>query len=141
MALTARGVAHIEANRAKIRAARTETVTLVSYSGGATGYASATSTVWHDVGKVAAGVLDRVGFITRQPYDALVEFPEEQTWDANLRFICRTATATAAGVAAATDRLYEVLDRIKIGMGVDASSPPSQGNRWLLKLRRLRYEL
>lgn len=135
MPLDARKVAHIEANRAKIRAAREEYVTLVTHAGGATGY-QAVPCVWQDAGKVVAGIMDRVGFITRQPYDALVEFQEAQAWSSSLVMIARTPTATSAGVAAADK--YTVLDRIKIGLGVDASG--SQGNRWLLKLRRLRYE-
>lgn len=135
MPLDPRKIAHIEANRAKIRRGREEYVTLVTHAGGLTGYQAAPC-VWYDAGKVPAGVADRLGRVLGKPWDALAEFPEEQAWSADLVVIARTPAATSAGVSAADK--YVVLDRVKAGLGVDASG--SQGNRWLLKLRRLRYE-
>lgn len=135
MPLNARKITHIETNRARIRAGREEYVTLVTHSSGVTGY-QAVPCVWHEAGKVPAGVADRLGRLVGKPWDALAEFPETQTWSSALVLIARTPTATSAGVSAAEK--YVVLDRIKIGLGVDASG--SQGNRWLVKLRRLRYE-
>lgn len=135
MPLTARQITRIEANRVKIRTAREEYVTFVTHSAGVTGY-QAIPTTWYDLGKVPAGIADKLGRITGKPYDALAEFPEAQTWSDALVLIARTATATGAGVNAAEK--YTIINRTKIGLGVDAGG--SQGNRWIVQLRRLKYE-
>ena len=129
MPLDSRKLAHVAANRAGIRRGRSETVTLVTGGGGMTGYLAVPGVVWHDAGQVAAGVTSRAGEITRQPWDALAEFPGEVAFPEMLRVVARTATATAAGVAAAAG--YTVLDRVRVGLGAG-------GNRWMVKLRLIR---
>jgi len=135
-------IAKIEANRALLRQGREEYVTLVTHAGGLTGL-QAVPCSWFDAGKVPAGVMDRVGYVSRQPWDALVLFQEAQTWSAVLMYICRTPVATSEGVAAANDRLYTVLQRLRMGIGVTSGTaePPDKGDRWVVLLRRLRYEI
>ena len=137
MPLDSRKVAHIAANRAKIRAGRTETVTLVAASGGTVGYQAVAGVVWRDAGLVAAGVAAQPGQITRQPWDAIAEFPGDTAFPGDLRLVARTATATAAGVAAA--RRYLVLDKVRAGLGTTGSGgETAAGDRWLVKLRLMR---
>jgi len=137
MPLDSRKVAHILANRTKIRAGRSETVTLVAASGGTVAYQAVSDVVWHDVGLVPAGVSNRVGEITREPWDAICEFPSTATFPSDLRLVARTADATAAGVAAA--KRYVVLDRYRAGVGASGSGGgPNAGDRWIVKLRLLR---
>ena len=59
--------------------------------------------------------------------------PGNTSFPARLTLIARTSTATAAAVRQA--ERYRVLDRIRIGLGVGATGP---GNRWQVKLRRLK---
>src|SRR5688572_22813673 len=109
MPLDSRKVAHIAANRKRIRLGRTETVVFVSVTGGAVAYADVTGVVWMESGAVPPGISNRAGEITRTAFDALAEFPSNTTWPTGLRLIARTATATAEGVAAA--ERFTVLDR------------------------------
>ena len=137
MPLDARKVAHILANRDKIRAGRTETVTFVSVSGAAISYTAADGCVWHETGAVPAGISTRAGDITRTAHDALAEFPSTTSFPAGLKLIARTATASPAGVAAADK--FTVLDRRHAGLGTRGSGGATNaGDRWLLRLRRLR---
>ena len=132
MPLDSRKVAHIEANRARIREGRTETVVLVSGTGPVT-YQAITDCLWQDFGQVPAGVANRAGAVTRKPWDALLVLPGNTSFPARLTLIARTSTASAAAVRQA--ERYRVLDRIRIGLGVGATGP---GNRWQVKLRRLK---
>ena len=137
MPLDTRKIAHILANREKIRAGRAETVVLVSVSGGVITYTAVAGVVFNEVGAVPAGVSNRVGEITRSGHDAVAEFPGSTTWPSGLRVVARTSTASQAGVAAA-DR-FEVLDRRRAGLGVTGSGGgASTGDRWMVRLRRLR---
>ncbi len=132
MPLDSRKVAHIESNRARIRAGRTETVVFVSGTGPVT-YQAITDCLWQEFGRVPAGVASRAGAVTRKPWDALLELPGSTSFPTHLILIARTSTATAAAVQRA--ERYRVLDRIRIGVGVGATGP---GNRWEVKLRRLK---
>jgi hypothetical protein len=135
--LDSRKVAHIVANRDKIRFGRSETVVLVSVSGGVISYAAVAGCTWHEAGAVPAGVANRAGEITRTAYDSLVELPSGASIPSGLRVVARTATPSAAGVSAA-DR-FTVLDQRRAGLGVTGSGGGTNaGNRWLLRLRRLR---
>ena len=125
------------ANRDKIRLGRSETVMLVSVSGGVISYAALAGCVWHETGAVPAGVATRAGEITRTAYDAWVELPSGAAIPGGLRLVARTATPTAEAVATA-DR-FTVLDRRRAGLGVTGSGGGANaGNRWVLRLRRLR---
>ena len=137
MPLDSRKVAHIEANRSKIAAGRSETVTLVTAGGGLTGYQAVAGCVWYDAGSVPAGVSSRAGEITRAPWDALLVAPGSLAIPTGLRLVARTATATSASVAAAPR--YAVLDMLRAGLGTTGSGGgAATGNRWLIKLRLLR---
>ncbi|MBI3971723.1 MAG: hypothetical protein HY332_10585 [Chloroflexi bacterium] len=137
MPLDSRKVAHVAANRAKIRAGRSETVTLVSAGGGTVGYQTVAGVVWRDAGQVPAGIASRVGDVTRAPWDAMAELPGETVFPDGLKLVARTATATAAGVAAAAR--YVVLDKVRAGLGTTGSGGGGNaGNRWMVKLRLLR---
>ncbi len=137
MPLDARKVAHIAANRARVTAGRSESITLVSAGGGTAGYLALPGCVWYDAGAVPAGVANRVGEVTRAPWDAIVEVPGATVFPADLRYVARTAIATSAGVAAAPR--YVVLDRRRQGLGTTGSGGgASYGNRWVLKLRLIR---
>jgi hypothetical protein len=135
--LDARKVAHAAANRAKITAGRSETVVLVSVAGGVVSYAAVAGVVWNEVGAVPAGVSNRVGEITRSGHDVLAEFPSGTAWPNGLRLVARTGTASGAGVAAA--ERFTVLDSRRAGLGVTGSGGgATAGNRWMVRLRRLR---
>src|SRR6266508_2917759 len=108
MPLDSRKVAHITANRTKIAAGRSETVTFVTAGGGLVGYSAVAGCLWYDAGAVPAGVASRVGEVTRAPWDAILALPGAVSVPADLRYVARTATATAAGAAAASR--YTVLD-------------------------------
>lgn len=137
MPLDARKVAHVAANRDKIRLGRSETVVLVSVSGGVTSYLAVSGCVWFEAGAVPAGISTRAGEITRTAYDSLLELPGGTVFPAGLRLIARTATATAVGVAAA--ERFTVLDTRRVGLGTSGSGGGSNaGNRWIVRLRRLR---
>ncbi len=137
MPLDSRKVAHILANRAKVTAGRSETVTLVAASGGTVAYQAVSGVVWHDVGLVPAGITNRQGEITREPWDAICSFPSTATFPGDLRLVARTANATAAGVAAA--KRYQVLDRYRAGVGTSGSGGGANaGDRWIVKLQLLR---
>jgi hypothetical protein len=137
MPLDARKTAHIAENRARIRRGRDETVVFVSVSGGVVGYQTVPGCVWVETGNVPAGVSNRIGEVTRAPYDALVEVPSETVFPTGLRLVARTSTATAAGVAGA-DR-YVVLDKRRAGLGTTGSGGGANaGNRWILRLRKSR---
>jgi hypothetical protein len=136
--LDGRKAAHILANRLKIQAGRSETVVTVSTSGGVTAYAAVTGAVFYDVNAVPSGVSTRQGDISRTSYDAFLELPS--TWAApagRLVLIARTATATPGGVAAA--ERFHVLDRRRAGVAVTGSGGGANaGDRWVLRLRRIR---
>jgi hypothetical protein len=135
--LDARKITHIAANREKVRLGRSETVVLVSVSGGSIVYSALGGVVFHESGAVPAGISNRVGEITRTAYDALAEFPLATVFPSGLRVLARTATPTQAGVQAADK--YTVLDRRPVGLGVTGSGGgQSSGNRWLLRLRKVR---
>jgi hypothetical protein len=135
--LDARKVGHIAANRAKINAGRDETVVLVTASGGVVGYQAVAGCLWYDVGAVPAGITNRVGEVTRFGWDAVVVVPGSVAMPSDLRVVARTATANAAGVAAA--RRYVALDVRRAGLGTTGSGGgAAYGNRWLLKLRLMR---
>ena len=137
MPLDARKIAHIAAVRERIRQGRGETVTLVSVGGGVVAYAAVSGVVFYEAGAVPAGVTNRVGEVTRTAYDAVAAFPGGTVWPSGLRVVARTGTASQEGVAAA-DR-FEVLDRRRAGLGVTGSGGGvSAGNRWMVRLRRLR---
>ena len=137
MPLDARKVAHIAANRERIRLGRSETVTLVSVSGGGVVYGAVSGVVFYEAGAVPAGVSNRVGEITRTGHDAIAEFPAGTVFPSGLRMVARTATASQAGVAAA-DR-FQVLDARRAGLGVTGSGGGANtGDRWMVRLRRLR---
>jgi hypothetical protein len=136
MPLDARKVAHITANRARIRAGRSETVTLVATGAGTVSYQAVAGVVWLDAGLVPPGVAARPGDVTRRPWDALAEFPGDTSFPEGLKLVARTATATEAGVAAA--ERYLVLDRLRAGPGTTGSGGGmSSGNRWMVKLRHM----
>ena len=136
MPLDSRKVAHIAANRAKIAAGRSETVTFVTAGGGLVGYQAVDGCQWYDAGAVPAGVSSRVGEITRAPWDALLILPSAVAVPDDLRCVARTATATSVGVAAA--QRYVVLDRRRAGLGTTGSGGgTAYGDRWVLKLRLL----
>ena len=110
---------------------------LVSVSGTTVAYTAVAGVVFHEAGAVPAGISTRAGDVTRTAHDALAEFPSGTTFPAGLKLIARTATATQPGVAAA-DR-FTVLDRRHLGLGTTGSGGATNaGNRWLLRLRRLR---
>ena len=137
MPLDSRKIAHILANREKLRAGRSETVVLVSVSGASIVYTAVAGVVFHESGAVPAGVANRVGEITRTGHDALAEFPSATAWPTNLKLIARTATPSQAAVATA-DR-FTLLDKRRAGLGTTGSGGgPNTGNRWLARLRRLR---
>src|SRR5919202_5807314 len=97
MPLDARKVAHIGANRAKIAAGRSETVTFVTASGGLVGYQAVPGCVWYDASTVPAGITNRVGEISRTAWDAVVVVPGATVVPDDVRLVARTATATAVG--------------------------------------------
>ena len=137
MPLDNRKVDHIAANRAKITAGRSETVTFVTAGGGLVGYQAVSGGQWYDAGAVPAGVSSRTGEITRTPWDALLVLSGATAIPDDLRCVARTATATSAGVAAA--QRYLVLDKRRQGLGTTGSGGSAAfGNRWLLKLRLMR---
>lgn len=137
MPLDARKVAHIASNRSRIRQGRSETVVFVAVSGGVVGYQAIDGCVWVEMGNVPAGVSNRIGEVTRAAHDALVELPGDTAIPDGLRLVARTSVASAVGVAGA-DR-YTVLDRRRAGLGTTGSGGGTNaGNRWLLRLRRLR---
>ena len=137
MPLDSRKVAHIAANRDRIRLGRTETVVLVSVAAGVTSYTAAGGCVLNETGAVPAGISNRVGEITRTAYDALAEFPSTTVFPSGLKLIARTATPTAAAVSTA-DR-FTILDKRRAGLGTTGSGGNTNtGNRWLVRLRRLR---
>jgi hypothetical protein len=137
MPLDGRKIAHILANREKIRLGRSETVVLVSVSGSAVVYTAVSGVVFHEAGAVPAGVANRVGEITRTAYDAVAEVPLSTVFPGNVRVVARTATATQAGVQAADK--FTVLDRRAVGLGVTGSGGGANtGTRWQLRLRRIR---
>jgi hypothetical protein len=142
MPLDSRKVAHVLANRAKIEAGRSETVTVYSTSAGVDGYGTA-AVQWFDAGRVPAGIANRIGEVTRQPYDALAIFAHGYAFPDGLRAIARTPTATQAGVAAATAAglLFTVLDRRRIGLGTRGdyiTANANVGDRWIVRLRQRR---
>ena len=128
MPLDPRKLAHIATNRDKLRAARTETVTFVSTSGGLITYTAIPNAIFYEAGAVPAGISTRAGDITRVAHDALAEFPFSTTFPSTLKLIARTPTPTQPAVQTADK--FTVLDRRPLGLG----SP----NRHLLRLRRLR---
>jgi hypothetical protein len=135
MPLDSRKVAHIEANRVKIRAQRTETVVLVSTVAGVVTYTAQANCIFYQAGAVPAGISNRVGEITRTPYDGLLELPDGSAWPSGTYSVARTATASQAGVMAATER-YQVLDRRPIGLGtVGDGGGANYGNRFVVRLR------
>jgi hypothetical protein len=137
MPLDTRKIAHIAANRDKIRAGRTETVVLVSVAGGVTTYTAVGGCVWLDTGAVPAGISNRAGEITRVAYDALAEFPSATAFPSGLKLIARTSTPTQAAVSSA-DR-FTVLDKRRAGLGTTGSGGGTNaGDRWMLRLRRLK---
>ena len=137
MPLDTRKVAHILANRDKIRLGRTETLVLVSVASGVTSYAAIPNCVLNEVGAVPAGIANRVGEITRTAYDALAEFPSDTAFPSNLKLIARTATPTQAAVQSADK--FTILDRRRAGLGTTGSGGgPNTGDRWQLRLRRVR---
>ena len=128
MPLDARKVAHIGANRERMRLGRSETVVFVSASGGSVVYAPVPGAVFYEAGAVPAGVSTRAGEITRVAHDAVMELPVGTVFSSGLKVIARTGTATQAGVAAAAK--FTVLDRRELGLGA--------ANRWVVRLRRVR---
>ena len=137
MPLDTRKVAHILANRDKIRLGRTETLVLVSVAAGVITYQAVAGCVLNEVGAVPAGISNRVGEITRTAYDALVELPSSTIIPTDLKLIARTATPTSAAVATADK--FTLLDRRRLGLGTTGSGGgPNTGDRWHLRLRRVR---
>ena len=137
MPLDARKVAHVAANRERMRLGRGETVVLVSVAGGVIGYAAVGGVVFYEAGSVPAGVTTRAGEVTRMAFDALAEFPSGTVWPGGLRLVARTGTPTAAGVAAA--ERFTVLDRRRVGLGVTGSGGGvNAGDRWVVRMRKLR---
>ena len=137
MPLDTRKIAHILSNRDKLRLGRTESVVLVSVSGASIVYTAIAGVVLYATGAVPAGISTRAGDITRTAYDALAEFPITTTFPTGLKLIARTATPNQAAVQTADT--YTVLDRRAIGLGVTGSGGgQNAGNRWLLRLRRIR---
>ena len=137
MPLDTRKIAHIIANRDKIRLGRSETVVLVSTGGGVTSYQAVAGCVLNEVGAVPAGIANRVGEITRTAYEALAELPSGTAFPSGLKLLARTATATQTAVQAADT--FTVLDRRRAGLGTTGSGGGANtGDRWLLRLRRIR---
>lgn len=137
MALNSRGVAHILANRARIEAGRSETVVLMGATSNpdTVSYQAIAGVLVHLAGQVPAGITNRIGELTRQPWDAILVFPHATVFDSSLRLIARTATASQAGVTAATER-YFVIDRKREGLGTRGSGGgTNSGDRWLVKCR------
>ena len=128
MPLDSRKVAHILANRERVRSGRSETVVLVSTSGAAVVYTAVPGAVFYEAGAVPAGVTTRAGEVARVAYDGIVELPVSTTFPSGLKLIARTGTASQAGVAAV--ERYTVLDRRQLRLG--------GGNRWVVRLRRVR---
>ncbi len=144
MPLDARKVAHISANRARIRAGRTETVVLIAAGNGTTGTQVVADVVWHDRhdgGPVAVpyGGPTGTGNTNRGSvgWDAAVELPGSVSLPTDLRYVARTASV--AGISNAPR--YAVLDARRAGLGTSASAGltaiNASGNRWRLHLRRL----
>src|SRR5688572_6732786 len=100
MPLDARKVAHMVANRERVRVGRTEGVVLVSVWGGTVVYEAVSGVVLYETGAVPAGVSTRAGDVTRVAYDGLAEFPAGTVFPASLKVVARTGTATQAGVEA-----------------------------------------
>jgi hypothetical protein len=119
MPLDARKTAHIAENRARIRRGRDETVVFVSVSGGVVGYQTVPGCVWVETGNVPAGVSNRIGEVTRAPYDALVEVPGETVFPTDLRLVARMTTATVAAVSGAGRHI--VLDKRRARAGTPGS--------------------
>ena len=144
MPLDARKVAHIAANRARIRVGRSETVVLIATGNGTTGTQVVTDAVWHDRhdgGPVAVpyGGPTGTGHANRGSvaWDATVELPGSVSLPTDLRYVARTASV--AGINNAPR--YAVLDAMRAGLGTVASAgsttTTASGNRWRLHLRRL----
>ncbi len=141
MALGTRGVAHVLANRAKINAGRSETVVLVTHSPGVDGYAAVAGCLWFDADRVPSLTSNRVGEVARVPWDAVCILPHAQAVPADLVAVARTATATAAGVSAATNAglLYTILETRRLGVGTRGDGGgTNSGDRWIVKLRQRR---
>ena len=137
MPLDVRKVAHIAANRDKIRLGRSETLVLVSVAGGVISYQAVAGCVFNEVGAVPAGISNRVGEITRTAFDALAEFPSGAAFPSGLKLVARTATPTSGSVETADK--FTVLDRRRAGLGTTGSGGgASAGDRWQLRLRRVR---
>ena len=135
--MDSRKVAHVAANRDRIRLGRSETVVLVSVAGGVTSYQAVEGAVWYETGAVPAGISNRVGAITRVSYDAVVELPGGTAFPGGLVMIARTGTPTAGAVQVA--ERFQVLDKRRAGLGVVGSGGGANaGNRWMLRLRRMR---
>jgi hypothetical protein len=129
--LDPRKLAHIAANRTKIRQGRTEMVTLVL-----PGTVTATyPAVVVETGHVRPGVTTRPGEIVRRPWDALFSFPPRDavtypTIDTDLAqavYIARTADPAALAAA----RKYTILEVLP--MGLDPAAP----TRYRVKARLL----
>jgi len=144
MPLDARKVAHISANRTRIRAGRSETVVLIAAGNGTTGTQVVTDAVWHDRhdgGPVAGshGGPTGTGHANRGSvaWDATVELPGSVSLPTDLRYVARTASV--AGISSAPR--YAVIDAMRAGLGTVASAGltamTASGNRWRLHLRRL----
>ncbi len=144
MPLDARKVAHIAANRTRIRVGRSETVVLIAAGNGTTGTQVVSDAVWHDRhdgGPVAVpyGGPNGAGNTNRGSvaWDATVELPGSVSLPTDLRYVARTASV--AGISNAPR--YAVLDAIRAGLGTTASAGltaiTASGNRWRLHLRRL----
>jgi hypothetical protein len=140
--LDARKVAHVAANRARMAAGRSETVTVVSVSAGAVVAQAVTGCVWLDTGAVPAGVTNRIGEIIRTGHDAVLQVPGSVVWPDDVRYVARCSGGTLA--AAQSARRYVVLDKRKVGMGTTGSGAASatddswHGDRWVCRLRLLR---
>lgn len=137
MVLTSRGVAHILANRARIREGRSETVVVVTEGVGTVGHQAVSGVAVHVSGAIRPGVSNRIGEITRVPWDAVMEFPgtTDPAVFTNINLIARTATASLAGVAAALER-YFPLDIRREGLGTRGDGGGlNQGDRWVIKCR------
>jgi len=144
MPLDARKVAHISANRTRIRVGRSETVVLIAAGNGTTGTQMVTDAVWHDRhdgGPVAVpyGGPTGTGHANRGSvaWDATVELPGSVSLPTDLRYVARTASV--AGISSAPR--YAVIDAMRAGLGTVASAGSTtmtaSGNRWRLHLRRL----
>lgn len=167
MPLDSRKWAHIKAVREKMERGREEVVLFVARDGGGAFSYGAPYVVWYEAGRVPSGVANRIGEITRSPFDAILVIPvryktiqgNRVTWEHpdGLKCVCRIAvdiyTQPEAAIqqaivnATAEGLTYTVLGCRLMGLGSAGAhlthgggTVPSvgTGDRWVYRLRQRR---